>query len=185
MTLSIEPAPLAGVLRLQSKAYEDERGYFVELSRNSALASAGISRDFVQNNRSLSRKGVLRGLHFQAPNPQGKLVRVDFGSVFDVAVDVRPGSPNFGSWFGEVLSDANHRQLWIPEGFAHGFLTLSEQAVVGYLCTDYYVGDCDKAIAWNDPEIAIDWPLTAGQVPQVSDKDAAAQSLSQWHAAAA
>ncbi|MEO1250626.1 MAG: dTDP-4-dehydrorhamnose 3,5-epimerase, partial [Pseudomonadota bacterium] len=173
------------VLAIQAKPYADQRGYFVELSRQNVLADAGITAQFVQNNRSSSKAGVLRGLHFQWPNPQGKLVRVDFGSVFDVAVDIRPESPQFGQWHGEILSDQNHRQLWIPEGFAHGFLTLSEQAVVGYLCSDYYVGENDRAIVWNDPDIGIDWPLESGIAPIISEKDAGAQSLAQWRAAAA
>lgn len=185
MSLTVEPTPLAGVLSLQSRAFSDRRGYFVELSRQSVLNDAGIAAQFVQNNRSLSKVGVLRGLHFQWPQPQGKLVRVDFGSIFDVAVDVRPSSPNFGKWHGEVLSGDNHRQLWIPEGFAHGFLTLSDQAIVGYLCTDYYVGDHDRAIIWNDPDIGIEWPLRDNQIPIVSEKDSGAQSLSEWRASTA
>ncbi len=184
MSFIIEPTPLPGVLAIQTRPYADQRGYFVELSRQNLLAEAGITADFVQNNRSSSKAGVLRGLHFQWPRPQGKLVRVDYGSVFDVAVDIRPDSAHFGRWYGEVLSDENHRQLWIPEGFAHGFLTLSDTAVVGYLCSEYYVGDNDRAIVWNDSDIAVDWPLRNGVTPVLSDKDAGAQSLAQWRAAA-
>src|SRR5690554_2869092 len=137
-------------------------------------AGHGIGPDFVQSNLSSSARGVLRGLHYQWPNPQGKLVSVLEGEVYDVAVDIRHGSPRHGQWTAAILSDANRRQLWIPPGFAHGFVALSETALVSYLCTAAYDGAADAAVRWDDPALAIDWPVAG---PQLSAKDAAAPRL--------
>ena len=180
--MDILPTPLDGLRVVQSALHADERGVFTELWREAAFAEAGIGPGFVQNNRSLSRAGVLRGLHFQWPAEQGKLVRVDHGAIFDVAVDIRPGSPTYGRWHAEELSAENGRQMWVPPGFAHGFLSL-EEAVVGYLCTGYYVPGDARAIAWDDPEIGIAWPLPRGQSPILSATDAAAPTLAAWAAA--
>lgn len=182
--MDVKPTSLDGVLVVESRRHSDDRGYFTELWRQDAFADAGIGSGFVQNNRSMSKAGVLRGLHFQWPTGQGKLVRVDHGAVFDVAVDIRPDSASFGRWHGEVLSAENCRQLWIPPGFAHGFLTLSDQAMVGYLCTAYFAPADERAVAWNDPEIGIEWPLSGNAAPIVSPKDSATPSLAQWAAGA-
>lgn len=135
---------------------------------------AGLDVEFVQDNQSRSKRGVLRGLHYQEPNPQGKLVRCSRGALFDVAVDVRVGSPHFGRWFGAELSDDNHLMLWVPPGFAHGFCALSDVADLTYKCTAFYDAAADRAIAWNDPEVGIGWPIAT---PTLSDKDAAAPRL--------
>lgn len=159
------------------RLFGDDRGFFMERYNKAAFEEAlGRPVDFVQDNHSRSGKGVLRGLHYQLPpHPQAKLVSVLAGEIFDVAVDVRRGSPSFGRWEGVVLSAENRHQLWVPEGFAHGFLVLSESAEVLYKTSGYYAPDCDRAIAWNDPGIAIDWPL--GGAPTLSGKDAAAPRL--------
>lgn len=167
---------LPGVLVLEPKVFGDPRGYFLETFRETGYREAGIGGPFVQDNYSRSAKGILRGLHFQEPNPQGKLVQVFEGAVFDVAVDIRKGSPNFGNWVGVELSDENHRQLWIPPGFAHGFCVLSEFAGFFYKCTAYYAPEHDRAIVWSDPDLAIDWPVAE---PRVSDKDRRAPRLSE------
>jgi dTDP-4-dehydrorhamnose 3,5-epimerase len=155
----------------EPKVFEDPRGFFFESFNRQAFEDVvGHGVDFVQDNHSKSSKGVLRGLHYQLPpKAQGKLVRVTQGAVFDVAVDIRKASPTFGQWVGEVLSDENKKQLWIPQGFAHGFITLSETAEFLYKTTDYYAPECEAAIIWNDPEIGIEWP--AGIEPVLSDKD--------------
>jgi dTDP-4-dehydrorhamnose 3,5-epimerase len=159
------------------RLFGDDRGFFMERYNKAAIDGAlGRSVDFVQDNHSRSRKGVLRGLHYQLPpQPQAKLVSVLAGEIFDVAVDIRRGSPSFGRWDGAILSAENRCQLWVPEGFAHGFLVLSETAEVLYKTSGYYAPGCDRAIAWNDPDIAIAWPLDGA--PTLSDKDAAAPSL--------
>lgn len=158
------------VFLIEPQVFGDERGFFFE-SFNHAKFEAAIGRkvSFVQDNHSKSAKGVLRGLHYQDPKPQGKLVRVTQGEVFDVAVDVRQGSPTYGNWVGEILSAENKKQLWIPEGFAHGFLVLSENAEFLYKTTDYYAPDCEVCIAWDDPTLAIDWPLDGA--PKLSGRD--------------
>ncbi|HEY8345238.1 MAG TPA: dTDP-4-dehydrorhamnose 3,5-epimerase [Bacillota bacterium] len=148
---------LDGLLIIESEVRTDERGYFMETYNARDLKSAGLSLNFVQDNHSHSIKGVLRGLHFQKKHPQGKLVRVVAGSIYDVAVDLRPASPSFKRWFGVVLSSVNQKQLYIPRGFAHGFLALSEAEVI-YKCTDYYDPEDEDGIIWNDPEIGIEWP---------------------------
>ncbi|WP_319402146.1 dTDP-4-dehydrorhamnose 3,5-epimerase [uncultured Anaeromusa sp.] len=159
---------LQGVWIIEPKVFGDQRGFFYETWQQQRYANMGINGAFVQDNVSFSRKGVLRGLHYQQPHSQGKLVTVLQGEVFDVAVDIRVGSPQFGKWTGVVLSGENHRQLWIPEGFAHGFCVLSETAYFSYKCTDVYAPDCEGGILWNDPDIGIAWPLTE---VSLSDKD--------------
>jgi dTDP-4-dehydrorhamnose 3,5-epimerase len=170
------PTFIPDVLIVEPKVHGDARGFFFESYNERAFRDAtGVNPVFVQDNHSRSAKGVLRGLHYQVRQPQGKLVRVVRGSAFDVAVDVRKKSPTFGRWVGVELSEENHRQLWIPEGFAHGFLVTSESADFVYKATDYYAPQHERCIAWNDPQIGIDWPLQ-GQ-PDLSAKDAAGASL--------
>ena len=154
--------------------FGDERGFFFETWNAERFAEAGLPANFVQSNVSASAQGVLRGLHYQWPNPQGKLVSVLEGEVYDVAVDIRRGSPHFGKWTAVILSARNKRQLWIPEGFAHGFVVLSERAIFSYLCTAQYDRAADAGVSWDDPSIGIDWPVTA---PLLSDKDAKAPML--------
>lgn len=172
--MNVEPTSLPGVLLVEPRVFGDERGWFLETWRAERYAEHGIGPDFVQANCSHSIRGVLRGLHYQWPEPQGKLVWVSSGSVFDVAVDIRPDSPAFGQWTAMSLDADSHRQLWIPEGFAHGFQVTSEFATFNYLCTRPYRPDCDAAIAWNDPAIGIEWPL---EPTGLSGKDAAAPQL--------
>lgn len=162
------------VLRIEPRVFGDERGFFYESFRQDRFEEAvGRQVAFVQDNHSKSARNVLRGLHYQLRQPQGKLVRVVAGSVFDVAVDLRRSSPTYGQWVGEILSAENRAQLWVPEGFAHGFLVLSESAEFVYKTTDYYAPEHERCIAWNDPAIGIDWP--AGEAPLVSAKDGRGQ----------
>lgn len=171
------PTAIPEVLVIEPKVFGDARGFFYESFNNRAFDEAvGRHVEFVQDNHSRSAKGVLRGLHYQIQQPQGKLVRVVRGAVFDVAVDIRKQSPTFGKWVGVELSDENHRQLWVPEGFAHGFLVLSESAEFLYKTTDYYAPAHERCIAWNDSELAIAWP-DIGVSPQLSTKDQAGLSL--------
>lgn len=165
---------LPGCTIIEPAVYGDARGAFFENWNAAKFAAAGIHAQFVQANVSTSTRGVLRGLHYQWPNPQGKLVQVLEGEVWDVVVDIRRGSPSFGKSAAVVLSAENRRQFWIPEGFAHGFVVLSERAVFSYLCTALYDREGDAAIRWNDAELAIDWPVSA---PALSDKDAQAPFL--------
>ena len=165
---------LPGCLVFAPQVFGDDRGFFYESFNRDKLAAIGLAPDFVQGNVSSSSRGVLRGLHYQWPNPQGKLVSVLEGEVWDVAVDIRRGSPDFGRWTAVVLSADNKRHFWIPEGFAHGFVTLSERALFTYLCTATYDRAADAAIRWDDPQLAIDWPVSA---PLLSDKDAKAPLL--------
>ena len=167
---------LPGVLLLEPKVFGDDRGFFLESWNARSFAEAGLDLTFVQDNHSRSARGVLRGLHYQLKHPQGKLVRVTAGTVFDVAVDVRRTSADFGRWVGYELSDANKRMLFIPPGFAHGFLVVSETADFLYKCTTLYDAPDDRGIAWNDPAIGIDWP-DIGMAPLLSAKDAAAPHL--------
>lgn len=161
---------IADVFILEPKVFGDTRGFFFESFNTRAFAEAtGLDVQFVQDNHSRSAKGVLRGLHYQVLQPQGKLVRVVRGSVFDVAVDIRKASPTFGKWVGVELSEDNHRQLWVPPGLAHGFLVTSESADFLYKTTDYYAPEHERCVAWNDPDIAIEWPLEGE--PQLSAKD--------------
>ena len=165
---------LSGVLIVEPRVLGDHRGFFMETYRKDRFLAAGIDDEFVQDNHSRSSRGVLRGLHYQEPNGQGKLVRSLSGVIFDVAVDIRKGSPTFGKWVGVELSAENKRQLWVPPGFAHGFAVISETAEVAYKCTTYYDPISEKGILWNDPDIGIEWPLTN---PTLSDKDAKAALL--------
>ncbi len=174
--VKITETRLPGVLLIEPDVFGDHRGYFMESWNRRRYGGAGLDRDFVQDNLSLSRRGILRGLHYQWPQPQGKLVQVLQGAVFDVAVDIRRGSPTFGQWVGYELSADNHLQLFVPEGFAHGFCVLSEQALFAYKCTDFYNPDTEHSLLWNDPDIGIEWPLTD---PLLSDKDAAAATLNE------
>jgi dTDP-4-dehydrorhamnose 3,5-epimerase len=163
---------IADVLLLEPKVFGDERGFFFESFNHKAFEEAtGVKTAFVQDNHSKSAQGVLRGLHYQVQNAQGKLVRVVQGAVFDVAVDIRRGSPTYGQWVGEILSAENKRQLWIPAGLAHGFLVLTETAEFLYKTTAYYSPEHERCIAWDDATLAIDWPL-AGAAPRLSAKDA-------------
>ena len=174
------PTAIDGVFILKPRVFGDTRGFFMESYNRRAFAQAtGLDIDFVQDNHSRSRRGVLRGLHYQVRQPQGKLVRVSQGAVFDVAVDIRQGSPSFGRWVGVELSADNQRQLWVPAGMAHGFLVLSESADFLYKTTDYYAPEHERCIAWDDPAIGIDWPLAAHGIaaPLLSDKDRAGVPL--------
>ena len=162
---------LPGVLLLEPKVFSDARGFFFEIYNQRSFAPLGISDHFVQDNHSHSKKGVLRGLHYQCEQAQGKLVRVLRGEVFDVAVDLRRDSPTFGKWVGERLSDSNKKMIWIPKGLAHGYLTLSDSADVAYKVTDFWAPQFEKTLLWNDPDIAIAWPLDGE--PILSEKDRA------------
>lgn len=168
--MKITPTKIPDVKLIEPRVFKDERGFFLESWNRKVFAELGIDRDFVQDNHSRSEKHILRGLHYQLERPQGKLVRVTLGEVFDVAVDLRSDSPTFGQWVGEILSADNHRMLWVPEGFAHGFYTVSPVAEFQYKCTDFYFPEHEKSILWSDPSIGIDWPL--GGNPIVSGKDA-------------
>jgi len=176
--LEIQPLAIPDVLLIRPRVFGDHRGFFLESWNRLRLAEAGLDLDFVQDNHSRSGKHILRGLHYQLKNSQGKLVRVVSGAVFDVAVDLRRSSPTFGRWVGAELSEANHHMLWVPPGFAHGFLVLSEAADFLYKCTNYYVQADEHCILWNDSGIAIEWPLPAGVSPLLSAKDAAGLTLS-------
>lgn len=174
--MKVTPTPIADVLIIEPKLFGDSRGFFFESFNQAAFnAATGTDLNFVQDNHSRSAKGVLRGLHYQLGQPQGKLVRVVRGAAFDVAVDIRPASPTFGSWFGLELNEHDHRQLWVPPGLAHGFLVLSESADFLYKTTDYYAPALERSIAWDDPTLAIDWPLQGS--PVLSAKDAAASAF--------
>lgn len=172
--MKVTTARLPGCLIIEPKVFRDERGFLLEAWQRERYKRHGIGPDFVQSNLSRSECGVLRGLHFQWPNPQGKLVSVQEGEVFDVAVDIRRGSPNFGRWIGVFLSAKNQRQFWIPEGFAHGFVATTEYALFSYHCTAEYDAKTEAAIAWDDVDIGIDWPVDA---PSLSEKDAVAPKL--------
>ncbi|MBX4270553.1 dTDP-4-dehydrorhamnose 3,5-epimerase [Clostridium estertheticum] len=160
-----------GVYIIEPKVFGDNRGYFMETYNKNDFFEAGLKMEFVQDNESKSKKGVLRGLHFQTKHTQGKLVRVTKGQVFDVAVDLRKGSSTFGKWEGVILTDENKKQFYVPEGFAHGFLVLSDEAVFNYKCTDYYAPEYDSGVLWNDEDIAIKWPLDGIEEILLSDKD--------------
>jgi len=166
--MKVEKTSIPGVLVFTPDVFKDDRGYFMESYHAKKYSELGLDIDFVQDNESRSTKGVLRGLHYQLKTPQGKLVRVIQGEVIDYAVDIRKGSPTFCKYESVVLSGDNKKQFYVPPGFAHGFYTLSETAIMAYKCTDYYHGEDDKGIIWNDPEIAIDWPETN---PALSPKD--------------
>ncbi len=170
MSLMIEKCPIEGLLLIQPKVFKDPRGYFLETWNEREYKAAGLTIHFIQDNQSKSKRGVLRGLHFQSKYPQGKLVRVILGEVFDVAVDLREGSSTFGKWYGVILSGEKQNQLYIPPGFAHGFLVLSDEAVFAYRCTEYYHPEDESGIRWDDCKINIEWP-DIGQKPLLSAKD--------------
>jgi dTDP-4-dehydrorhamnose 3,5-epimerase len=175
MSIHTEDTILEGLRVVVPRVFKDSRGFFMETYSKPVYTDAGIREEFVQDNVSFSGKGVVRGLHFQNPNAQGKLVHVLQGKVFDVAVDIRKDSPDFGRWHGEYLSSENCRQLWIPAGFAHGFCVVSDSALLAYKCTDLYTPENEGAIRWDDPDIGIEWPA---KDPVISEKDAAAPFLS-------
>lgn len=175
--MKITACAIPDLLLVEPKVHGDERGFLFEsFNRREFARLAGLSPDFVQENHSRSAHRVLRGLHYQVRQPQGKLVRVIAGEVFDVAVDLRRNAPSFGQWCGHVLSQRNRQQLWIPPGFAHGFLVLSDAAEVEYKATDYYAPEHERCIAWNDPALAIEWPLQ-GEAPVLSARDAVGKTL--------
>lgn len=169
--ITVTPCDIEGLYVIEPTVFKDERGYFVETYNQNDFREAGLCMDFVQDNQSMSVKGVLRGLHYQKEYPQGKLVRAVRGEVFDVAVDLRAGSKTYGKWFGVVLSAENKKQFYISEGFAHGFLVLSEEAEFAYKCTDFYRPGDEGGLAYDDPEIGINWPIEEGMELIISDKD--------------
>ena len=169
--IKVTNAPIDGLYIIEPTVHGDNRGYFMETYNQKDMEEAGLTMTFVQDNESMSSKGVLRGLHYQKQYPQGKLVRVIEGEVFDVAVDLRKDSPTFGQWFGVVLSDENKKQFYISPGFAHGFLVLSDVARFCYKCTDFYHPGDEGGLAWNDPEIGIEWPKLDGVELNLSEKD--------------
>jgi len=176
--MKVTPTAIPGVLIIEPKVFGDARGFFYESFNQKAFNDAtGTNHQFVQDNHSRSAKGVLRGLHYQVNKPQGKLVRVVRGAVFDVAVDIRPDSPAFGRWVGVELTEDNHKQMWVPPGLAHGFLVLSDTADFLYKTTDYYAPEFERCIAWDDPAVGIEWPLD-GLTPNLSAKDLSGQPLS-------
>lgn len=177
--MKVTPTALPGVLLLEPRVFSDDRGFFFESFNARAFADAtGLDAGFVQDNHSHSRRNVLRGLHYQIEQAQGKLVRAASGEVFDVAVDLRRSSPTFGRWEGVVLSAANRRMLWVPPGFAHGFLVLSESADFLYKTTDYYAPQHERCLRWNDPAVGVKWPLPEGEQPVLSPKDGLGAALS-------
>lgn len=179
--MNISDCSIPGPLIIEPKVFGDDRGFFLESWNASLFQHAGLDCNFVQDNHSRSNRGVLRGLHFQNPGAQGKLVRVCSGSVWDVAVDVRRSSAHFGKWFGIELSARNKKMLWVPPGFAHGFLTLEDGTDFLYKCTGYYAPENEQSLAWDDPEVGIKWPLK-DMTPQLSPKDAAGLALDKLRA---
>lgn len=173
--MRVRETSLPGVLILEPQVFRDERGFFLETFSTKRLAGSGVPENFAQDNHSRSTRGVVRGLHYQLNHPQGKLIHAASGRIFDVAVDIRRGSPTFAKWFGVELNDENLFSLWVPGGFAHGFCVLSEVADVIYKCTVLYEADDDRGVAWNDPLIGIDWPVDN---PVISSKDSAYETLS-------
>jgi dTDP-4-dehydrorhamnose 3,5-epimerase len=173
--VKLETTPIPGLVILEPRVFGDTRGFFKETYSTQRYAEAGMTAPFVQDNLSKSTRGVLRGLHLQHPHGQGKLVQVLLGEVFDVALDVRRGSPTFGQWVGVTLSAENHRQFYIPPGFAHGFCVTSDEALFSYKCTDGYHPECEHGVLWNDPEVGIEWPVAE---PSLSEKDRAYPRLS-------
>ncbi len=170
--MKIQPTEIPDVVVIEPRVFGDDRGSFFESWNARTFADAGLDLAFVQDNHSYSHRGTIRGLHYQVGRPQGKLVRVAAGCVWDVAVDLRRSSPSFGRWVGVWLDDETARMIWIPKGFAHGFYVASETATFVYKCTDYYVPEEERTIRWDDPTLAIDWPLEAGTSPVVSPRDA-------------
>jgi dTDP-4-dehydrorhamnose 3,5-epimerase len=174
--MNVRTTPIEGVLVLEPRIFKDARGYFLETFHANRYLESGVTAHFVQDNLSFSAKGVLRGMHFQHPRAQAKLISVAQGAIFDAVVDVRLGSPTYAQWFGETLTSDNGWQLYVPEGFAHGFAVLSDTAVVTYKCSDYYAPDDEVSLSWNDPDVGIVWP---GGDLTVSERDAAGLRLSQ------
>jgi len=175
--MQIIDTALSDVKIIEPNVFGDERGFFLESYNQDRFTEAGIPDVFVQDNHSRSGQGVLRGLHYQLQNTQGKLVRVTQGEVFDVAVDMRKSSPQFGQWAGVILSEENKKFFWVPPGFAHGFYVLSDSADFQYKCTDYYAPDSERSLMWNDPDVGIEWPIIEGTEPKLSGKDAEGESL--------
>ena len=175
--MKVTATGLGGLLIIEPVVHRDGRGFFLEAWREEHYRPAGVDLPFVQDNHSRSVRGVLRGLHYQVETPQGKLVRCAAGEIFDVAVDLRRASPTFGHWVGTTLSDENHRQLWIPPGFAHGFYVTSERADVIYKCTAPYRPVHEHTLRWDDPEVGVGWPVPPGARPMVSPRDAAGREL--------
>ena len=175
--MKVRPTAIPDVVLVEPTVFGDARGYFMETWHEEKFAAAGVGGRFVQENQSRSGQGLLRGLHYQIRHAQGKLVRVVHGSIFDVAVDLRRSSPTFGRWVGATLSAETRHQLWVPPGFAHGFYVTAEAADVVYKCTDVYAPDHERTLAWDDPDLAIAWPLIDGRPPTVSTKDAAGRAL--------
>ena len=169
--IKVSTCDIEGLYVIEPTVFKDERGYFMETYNQNDFKEAGLNLTFVQDNQSMSVKGVLRGLHFQKQYPQGKLVRAVRGTVFDVAVDLRSDSKTYGKWFGVTLSAENKKQFYIPEGFAHGFLVLSDEAEFAYKCTDFYHPGDEGGLLWSDPEIGVDWPIEPGMELIISDKD--------------
>jgi dTDP-4-dehydrorhamnose 3,5-epimerase len=177
--MQITPTAIADVVIIEPRVFTDERGFFLETFQARKYAAAGIAQPMVQDNHSGSRGGVLRGLHYQIHRPQGKLVTVAVGEIFDVAVDLRRSSPTFGRWVGVALSAGDHRQLWVPPGFAHGFYVVSDWAEVIYKVTDFYDPSSERTLIWNDPQVGVPWPLRDGRPPLLSAKDAQGLPLAQ------
>ena len=175
--MQIIDTALADVKIIEPQVFGDERGFFLESYNQDRFAEAGIPSVFVQDNHSRSGQGVLRGLHYQLKNTQGKLVRVTHGEVYDVAVDMRKSSPQFGQWTGVILSEANKRMFWVPPGFAHGFYVMSELADFQYKCTDYYAPEHERSLLWNDSDVGVEWPILEGTEPQLSAKDKDGEAL--------
>jgi dTDP-4-dehydrorhamnose 3,5-epimerase len=182
--MEFEATDIPDVLLIHPKVYQDDRGYFLETWQERKFASGGLSEKFVQDNHSRSARHTLRGLHYQIKQPQGKLVRVASGAVFDVAVDLRRSSPTFGHFVGLVLSEENHCMLWVPPGFAHGFLTLSRHADFIYRCTEFWAPEHERTIIWDDPDLGVAWPMASGIKPVLSAKDSRGKRLrdSEWYA---
>jgi dTDP-4-dehydrorhamnose 3,5-epimerase len=175
--VQFEPTRLPEVVLIKPRVFGDDRGFFFESWNEQQFGRAGIAAHFVQDNHSHSSRHTLRGLHYQIQQPQGKLLRVSRGEVFDVAVDVRRGSPRFGQWVGAHLSASNHHFLWVPPGFAHGYLALTDEVDFLYKCTDFHAPDYERVIRWNDPALAIEWPLPDGAAPLLSGRDQAAPAF--------
>lgn len=177
--MQIIDTALDSVKIIEPKVFGDDRGFFLESWNKQLFEDNGLPSHFVQDNHSRSSQGVLRGLHYQLKNAQGKLVRVTSGEVFDVAVDMRKSSPQFGQWMGVLLSESNKRQLWVPPGFAHGFYVVSESADFQYKCTDYYSPEHERSLMWNDPTVGVEWPIIEGTEPLLAAKDAAGLPIEQ------
>jgi dTDP-4-dehydrorhamnose 3,5-epimerase len=175
--MKISPTAIPDVALIEPRLFSDTRGHFMETWQLQKFSAAGIHANFVQANHSISKQWVLRGLHYQIQQPQGKLVRVLVGEVFDVAVDIRRSSKTFGRWIGVTLSASNRHMLWVPPGFAHGFLALTDQVEFGYYCTDYYAPQYERTLAWNDATVGVSWPLPSGVEPILNDKDRDAPRL--------